>query len=73
MGGVFVLLPAGAQFDTALASMSGVTGWILPLLFIAFLALTRRLPVANPPDLATVESDAPRSAPADVKSAAASV
>jgi len=49
-GGVYVLLPAGAQIDTALAGMTGVTGWILPVLFIAFLAVTRRLPVRNPPD-----------------------
>src|SRR5262249_45214666 len=49
-GGVYVLRPAGAQFDTALAGMTGVTGWILPVLFIGFLVLTRRLPVRNPPD-----------------------
>jgi hypothetical protein len=29
-----------------------VTGWILPTPFIAFLALTHRLPVRNPPDAA---------------------
>jgi membrane protease YdiL (CAAX protease family) len=52
LGGVYVLLRAGAPFDTALGGISGVTGWILPLLFIGFLALTRRLPVRNPPDLA---------------------
>jgi hypothetical protein len=51
-GGVYVLLPAGAQIDTALAGMTGVTGWILPLLFVGMLALTHRLPVRNPPDLA---------------------
>ncbi len=49
-GGVYVLLPARAQIDTALAGMTGVTGWILPVLFIAFLTVTRRLPVRNPPD-----------------------
>jgi membrane protease YdiL (CAAX protease family) len=51
-GGVYVLLPAGAQFDTALGGLTGVTGWILPVLFILVLALTRRLPVRKPPDLA---------------------
>jgi membrane protease YdiL (CAAX protease family) len=50
-GGVYALMPAHAQFDTALAGMTGVTGWILPLLFIGFLVLTRRLPVRTPPDL----------------------
>jgi membrane protease YdiL (CAAX protease family) len=54
-GGVYVLLPAGAQFDTALAGLTGVTGWILPVLFIALLALTRRLPVRHPPDLVEAE------------------
>jgi hypothetical protein len=45
-GGIYVLLPAHAQFDTALAGLTGVTGWILPL------SLTHRLPVRNPPGLA---------------------
>jgi uncharacterized protein len=58
-GGVFVLLPAAAQFDTALASMTGVTGWILPLLFIGVLILTHQLPVRNPPDLAYSGLSAP--------------
>jgi hypothetical protein len=58
VGGVYVLLLANANVDTALAGMTGVTGWILPLLFIGFLALTHRLPVRIPPDLATVNSDA---------------
>jgi membrane protease YdiL (CAAX protease family) len=51
-GGVYDLLPANAQVDTALGGLTGVTGWILPMLFIAFLALTHRLPVRQPPDLA---------------------
>jgi uncharacterized protein len=63
-GGVYVLLPAGAHFDTALAGMTGVTGWILPLAFIAVLALTRRLPVRNPPDMARSDTFTP--APAAV-------
>jgi uncharacterized protein len=52
LGGVYVLLRAGAPLDTALAGITGVTGLILPLLFVITLALTRRLPVRNPPDLA---------------------
>jgi membrane protease YdiL (CAAX protease family) len=52
LGGAYVLLRAGAFPDTALAGLTGVTGWILPALFIAFLALTHRLPVRNPPDTA---------------------
>jgi Type II CAAX prenyl endopeptidase Rce1-like len=47
-GGIYVLLRANASFDTALAGLTGVTGWILPLLFIAFLAATRRLPGGYP-------------------------
>jgi hypothetical protein len=54
-GGPFVLLPAGAQFDTALGGLTGVTGWILPVAFILALILTHQLPIRNPPDLA--ESD----------------
>lgn len=57
IGGVYVLLPAHAQVDSALGGMTGVTGWILPVLFIGFLALTRRLPVRNPPDLAGSSRD----------------
>jgi uncharacterized protein len=52
LGGASVLLRAGPFPDTALAGLTGVTGWIPPALFIAFLALTHRLPVRNPPDLA---------------------
>ena len=49
--GILVLLMAGAPFDTATATLDGWTGWIVPLLLIAVLVLTRRLPVRNPPDL----------------------
>jgi membrane protease YdiL (CAAX protease family) len=63
-GGVYVLLPANAQFDTALGGLTGVTGWILPVLFIAFLALTHRLPVRNPPDLADPHGGGSAEAPA---------
>lgn len=49
--GVLVLLKAGAPFDTATATLDGWTGWIVPLLLIGLLVLTKRLPVRNPPDL----------------------
>lgn len=49
--GVLVLLKAGAPFDTATATLDGWTGWIVPLLLIGILVLTKRLPVRNPPDL----------------------
>jgi membrane protease YdiL (CAAX protease family) len=48
-GAIFVFGPAGARYDGALVGLTGWTGWILPLLFIGFLILTRRLPVGNPP------------------------
>jgi membrane protease YdiL (CAAX protease family) len=54
--GVLVLLKAGAPFDTATATVDGWTGWIVPLLLIAVLVLTKRLPVRNPPDLEGVTS-----------------
>jgi hypothetical protein len=34
--------------DPAQATLSGWTGWLLPLLAIALLAATRRLPVPGP-------------------------
>jgi membrane protease YdiL (CAAX protease family) len=49
LGGVFVLTQAGAKYDTAQVFISGWTGWILPLLFIGLLVLTRRLPVRGVP------------------------
>jgi membrane protease YdiL (CAAX protease family) len=57
-GGIYVLLPAKATFDTALAGITGITALILPMLFIVFLVLTKRLPVSNPPDLVPI-SEAP--------------
>ena len=42
---------AGTTYDPTEVTIIGWTGWILPLLFIALLALTRRLPVRNAPDL----------------------
>jgi membrane protease YdiL (CAAX protease family) len=51
-GGVFALMAAHAALDTTQVTLLGWTGWLLPLAFIALLAITRRLPVRNPPDLA---------------------
>ena len=50
LGGVLLLTRAGAVIDTAHV-LIGWTGWILPLLCIALLVLTRRLPVRSAPDL----------------------
>ncbi len=52
LGGVAVLTQAGAEYDTTQVFLTGWTGWLLPLLFIAFLVLTHRLPVTDAPDLA---------------------
>jgi membrane protease YdiL (CAAX protease family) len=53
LGGVAVLTLAGAEYDTAHVFITGRTGWILPLLFIAFLVVAHRLPVRDAPDLAS--------------------
>jgi membrane protease YdiL (CAAX protease family) len=47
-GAIFVFGRAGATYDAAQVGITGWTGWILPLLFIAFLVLTHRLPVGGP-------------------------
>jgi membrane protease YdiL (CAAX protease family) len=47
---LFVLTAAGAGYDTTQVYLTGWTGWILPLLFIALLVITRRLPVRKAPD-----------------------
>ena len=52
LGGILVLMRAGTTYDPAHTTLLGWTGWLLPLLFIAFLVLTHRLPVRNAPDLA---------------------
>jgi membrane protease YdiL (CAAX protease family) len=70
-GGAYVLLRAGPLPDTALAGLTGITGWILPALLIAFLVLTHRLPVRNPPDAAIFETPASAPAGADLVMAAA--
>lgn len=51
-GMVNVLFREGTSFDTALVGVTGVTGWILPLVVVAALVLTGRLPVRDAPDLA---------------------
>lgn len=38
---------AGTSYDPALVGVTGVTGWILPLLVVALLIVARRLPVAE--------------------------
>jgi membrane protease YdiL (CAAX protease family) len=45
LGGIMLLAAAGASLDTSQATLLGWTGWLLPLLVIALLAATRRLPV----------------------------
>lgn len=47
-GAVALFVRAGTGYDTALVGLTGVTGWILPILIIIVLALLGRLPVRNP-------------------------
>jgi CAAX protease family protein len=48
-GGFFyVVADANQKIDTAQVTILGWTGWILPLLAIVLLVVSRRLPVANP-------------------------
>ncbi len=56
-GLVHALFMQGTSFDTALVGVTGVTGWILPLLIIGLLVLLGRLPVKDAPDLALMASD----------------
>ncbi|HEX6447040.1 MAG TPA: CPBP family intramembrane glutamic endopeptidase [Streptosporangiales bacterium] len=46
-GSVGLFLRAGSHADTALAGITGITGWILPLLVIGLLVAMRRLPVRH--------------------------
>lgn len=46
-GSVALFVRAGTHFDTALAAITGVTGWILPVAVIVLLVALRRLPVRN--------------------------
>jgi membrane protease YdiL (CAAX protease family) len=51
LGGVAVLTQGGAKYDTAQVFLTGWSGWIIPLLFVALLVITRRLPVRSSTDL----------------------
>ncbi|MFV9506567.1 MAG: CPBP family intramembrane glutamic endopeptidase [Oscillochloridaceae bacterium umkhey_bin13] len=46
------LAAEGATINTALVGVTGLTGWILPLLWIGGLVLLKRLPVPDAPDMA---------------------
>lgn len=49
-GIILLVRRAGTTVDSAQAGITGWTGWILPLMFILFLAAMRWLPVNDPPD-----------------------
>lgn len=51
-GAVNLFFREGSSFDTALVGVTGVTGWILPLLLILLLVATKQLPVRDAPDAA---------------------
>jgi uncharacterized protein len=55
-GAIFIFGRAGTTYDAAQVGITGWTGWILPLLFIAFLVLTGRLPVHDPNPLAPMQA-----------------
>jgi uncharacterized protein len=64
---VNVLFREGTTFDSALVGVTGVTGWLLPLVVIAVLVATRRLPVRDAPDLGSnVGPASPRSTSPDL-------
>jgi membrane protease YdiL (CAAX protease family) len=46
--GSLALLGPPGSFDTAVAGLTGYTGWILPVALILFLVVTKRLPVPDP-------------------------
>jgi membrane protease YdiL (CAAX protease family) len=58
-GIVNVLFLAGTSFDSALVGVTGVTGWVLPLLVVGALVATGQLPVRDAPDLAAPPLPAP--------------
>ena len=58
-GLVMVMGAAGGSWDSALVGITGVTGWVLPLLLIALLAVTGRLPGAVA-TLASPGTEAPK-------------
>ncbi|HMQ34707.1 MAG TPA: CPBP family intramembrane metalloprotease [Chloroflexaceae bacterium] len=66
-GIVGALFREGTTFDPALVGVTGVTGWLLPLLVIGLLVATGRLPVRDAPDLA--EPAPPVGRPADARPA----
>jgi hypothetical protein len=55
--GILVLLMVGAPFDSATATLDSWTGLAVPLLLLAALVLTKRLPVPNPLDLRNAAPD----------------
>jgi uncharacterized protein len=48
-GAAYVFSRAGVEYDQSQVTILGWTGWVLPLLFIALLVLTHRLPVRGVP------------------------
>lgn len=62
VGAAYTFGRVGAEYDQAQVTLAGWTGWILPLLFIALLVLTRRRPVRDVPDLSHPEEPADTSA-----------
>jgi membrane protease YdiL (CAAX protease family) len=53
VGAAYIFGQSGIEYDQAQVTLAGWTGWILPLLFIVFLMLTRNLPVRKVPELAS--------------------
>ena len=51
-GAAYIFGRAGVEYDQAQVTLAGWTGWIVPLLLIALLMVTRRLPVRKGPELA---------------------
>ena len=50
IGAAYVFGRVGVEYDQAQVTLAGWTGWLLPLLFVALLTLTRHLPVRKVPD-----------------------
>jgi hypothetical protein len=63
-GVVKLLFQEGTTFDSALVGVTGVTGWLLPLVVIGLLVATGRLPVRDAPDLAAAPQSLSRTAAA---------
>ncbi len=62
VGAAYIFGRTGVEYDQAQVTLAGWTGWILPLLFIALLVISGRLPVRKVPDL--VSSSEPAGVPA---------